>query len=115
MRTCRYCDKLIDGLAAKTFSYWGHYEFECHPQCKAEGEKMEAFECQTVDADCNDCRHFKRGNFEKRWLSCMEDKLPSMRLVNMGFSHGHCLKLDKPTVAQPNKWSGYECFEHRRS
>jgi hypothetical protein len=89
--------------------------FVCHPECKAFGEREEAFLCQQIDADCNDCKHFKRVEVIKRMLSCMEDGEPSMRLVNMGFIAGHCIKFDKPTFAEPNKWTGYECFEHRRT
>lgn len=120
--TCRYCNQPIDpGKEVPTFAYWDstpteqRIVFYCHAACKMDGEKQEAFDCQLIDADCNDCRHFKRGQVEKRWLSCMENKKPSMRLVNMGFIHGHCLKFDRYTTAQPNKWSGLECFEHRRA
>jgi len=55
---------------------------------------------QTIDADCNDCRHFKRGAMKKvGWLT--------------RFS-GHCLKLDVPATAWPTQYSGHPCFEHRR-
>jgi len=112
---CRYCGQLINGDGVKTFSYWSKAEFVCHPQCKESGEKQEAIDCQIIDSDCNDCRHFKRTNpEEKRWLSCMHNRKPSIRLVGMGYFDGHCLKFDLPTVAQPNKWTGMECFEHRK-
>lgn len=56
---------------------------------------------QTIDADCNDCRHFRRGAMTKvGGLTCFE---------------GHCLKLDKPTKAWPMQYSGHPCFEHRRA
>jgi len=57
-------------------------------------------EQQKIDADCNDCRHFKRGAMRKGLgVPCFE---------------GHCLKLDKPTLAWPIQFSGHACFEHRR-
>jgi len=119
---CRYCNKLIpEGCEVATYAYWDtrpvetRQKFWCHPECKDVGIKQEAFDCQQIDADCNDCGHFKRGEVEKRWLSCMADGKPSVRLVNMGFIHGHCLKFDRATIAQPNKWTGMECFEHRRT
>lgn len=112
---CRYCDKPIAGQSVVTRSYWQGLPFACHPECKVSGERAEAIECQTIDADCNDCAHFKRGEVVKRWLSCMENQVASVRLVNMGFIAGHCLKFDKPTEAEPNKWTGLQCFEHRRA
>jgi hypothetical protein len=111
---CRYCDHPILSDISTTFAYWGGFSFPCHKQCKQEGIKHEAYECQLIDADCNDCRHFQRGQVEKRWLSCIENERPSLRLVNMGYIHGHCLKFSRPTIAQPNKWTGMNCFEHRR-
>ena len=113
--TCRYCDKLIlPGCEVLTRGYWWQTEFQCHGSCKVDGEKQEAFDCQMVDADCNDCRHFKRGEVVKEWLSCMENGKAGMRLVNMGTITGHCLRFDRPTSAHPKTWTGRECFEHRR-
>jgi len=58
-------------------------------------------EMQTIDADCNDCRHFKRGQMRNGLgIACFE---------------GHCLKFDKPTLAWPMQYSGHDCFEHRRA
>lgn len=113
---CRGCGAVIEAAQfAVWHTYWGAMLAPCHAACREAGMKAEAYECQCIDADCNDCRHFKRGEVIKRWLSCMEDGKPSMRLVNMGLVTGHCLKLNLPVMAQPNKWSGLPCFEHRRS
>src|SRR2546421_532208 len=51
--------------------------------------KREAYECQVVDADCNDCKHFRRG-----------------ALVAKEAWSGHCLKFDRETRAYPKKWTG---------
>ena len=60
----------------------------------------DVIEMQKIDADCNDCRHFKRGAMRKGLgIACFE---------------GNCLKLDKPTLAWPMQFSGHPCFEHRR-
>lgn len=57
-------------------------------------------EMQTIDADCNDCRHFHRGQMRKGLgLSCFE---------------GHCGYHDKPVLAWPMQYSGHSCFEHRK-
>lgn len=116
MSNCYYCGIQMQlHEMVKTVGYWGGSPFECHKSCKDQGIKDDAYQCQLIDADCNDCKHFKRGEVVKRWLSCIENGKPSKRLVNMGIIDGHCLKLDKPTQAQPNKCSMYPCFEHRRS
>lgn len=98
--TCRYCDKPIpEGQEVKTHSYWQGDQFWCHSACKQSGERAEAIECQTVDADCNDCLHFQRGSMA----------------FNKQIWNGRCLKFDKLTQAFPKKWTGHKCFEHRRS
>lgn len=61
----------------------------------------DVLQMQTIDADCNDCRHFQRGAMRKgTGLACFE---------------GHCLKKDQPTLAWPMQFTGHECFEHRRA
>lgn len=116
--TCRYCGKEIEGASATTFAYWSATPFPCHPACKESGEKQEALDCQIIDADCNDCRHYKRGKLAGSIVSNVTR--PDGTVVEIGhkpniFIGGTCLKFNKPTVAQPNKWTGHECFEHRRA
>lgn len=61
---------------------------------------QDVFEIQSIDADCNDCRHFQRDAMRKGLgVACFE---------------GHCLKNDKPTLAWPMQFSGHSCFEHRK-
>jgi len=95
---CRYCKgKVEKENAALTASYWSSGWYLCHKDCKQRGEKEEAYECQIIDADCNDCKHFKRG-----------DK------TDKGIFEGLCLKFNKQTKAYPNYCSSHACFEHRR-
>lgn len=115
MKTCYHCAQPIEGESVITRSYWKGLPFDSHPACKIAGERADALECQTIDADCNDCKHFKRGEVIKQRLSCMENQRASMKLVNMGYISGHCLKFDRPTEAEPNKWTGLQCFEHRKT
>ncbi len=58
-------------------------------------------EMQTIDADCNDCRHFRRGAM--RWV-------PGLTIFD-----GHCLQFDRPTRAYPMQFTGRGCFVHRKS
>lgn len=98
---CRYCDQeLSDTDKVTTYSYWQAVKFDCHKGCKVQGEKDEAFECQCLDASCNDCKHFKRekevGGIPKGWL-------------------GDCLKFGEKVVAIPKHCMAMPCFEHRRA
>jgi len=114
---CRYCGLPVTESSVTTFSYWNRDPFQCHRECKQLGERNEAISCQTIDADCNDCKHFKRGKLADK--SSSQIKTPDGRTETVTFQpnwfHGDCLKFNRPTIAQPNKWSGLECFEHRRS
>ncbi len=113
---CRYCEKLVNQSERDvTHSYWKGLPFVCHKACKDAGRKQEAFDCQCIDADCNDCKFFQRGAVVKKLLSAIQDGKPTQKLVNCEIVKGHCLKLNKPTLASPNQWSGLECFEHRRA
>lgn len=100
--------------AVKTLTYWNQVPFFCHAECKKSGELQEAIDCQTLDADCNDCKHFKRGQIVERWLSDMFNGKCIYRLTNMGIVKGHCLKLNQPTEAYPHMSTLRTCFEHRR-
>jgi hypothetical protein len=98
---CRYCGKAIEeGAAVKTVSYWHSQEFKCHAECKASGEKAEAFECQKIDADCNDCAFFERGpfvNFPHRYYM------------------GTCGRSGADVAAFAKTCSARPCFQHRLS
>ena len=112
---CRYCGNA--GATIATFSYWNHDEFLCHPECKSAGEKAEAIDCQTIDADCNDCRFFQRGSLAPKITSLL--RKPNGKIESVShqpqFFFGFCLKFQIPTIGQPNKWTGKDCFAHRRS
>ncbi len=116
MEICRYCSKEIEkDQELVTFSYWQGVKFFCHKECKTNGEKQESFDCQNIDADCNDCKFFKRGELIKKWLSSIIDGKPGLIHFNTEVFNGHCLKFDKITIAQPKKCTMKECFEHRRN
>lgn len=117
LMTCRYCDKLIEGPSTKTFSYWSKVEFACHPECKEAGERAEALECQTIDADCNDCRYFQRiRTAAKLHEFSMSEEGEWVEITHQPqYAEGHCFRFNQPALAQPNKWSGIICFEHRRA
>lgn len=118
MNICRYCDKPIEGQAVQTFGYWSHFPFVCHAKCKVSGERQEAIDCQIIDADCNDCKHYQRGKLAPPTISRLHRKdgtIVDVVYQPQIFIGGYCLKFSKPTSASPNKWSGLECFEHRRA
>lgn len=95
---CPKCRLPIGGNEKWITSYWGNCKLPYHEVClptKAETEESKRL-CKEIDSDCNDCRHFSRGE----WLS-------------KGVCSGRCTKFDKPTEARPNFYSGKECFEMR--
>lgn len=118
MNSCRYCDEPVaESDSAVTHSYWHGLPFSCHKSCKIDGEKQEAFDCQCVDADCNDCRHYQRGKLAQLVVSLLKRTDGTVVKVTHQpnlFIDGRCVKFNRSTLAQPKKWSGWECFEHRR-
>ena len=99
---CRACEK---PFTSDSTIHWGrtYWHGMAVPfgseEAKVATLKMEAIECQTIDADCNDCKHFQRGRM--------------LAKGNASAFEGHCRKFDKPTIAYPKFASGHECFEHR--
>ncbi len=73
-----------------------------HTDCSGcpEMSPQDIIEMQKIDADCNDCKYFKRGEFHKG--------------IGLDWFDGYCLKFNRPTKAYPTQFSGWECFEHRR-
>lgn len=114
--TCRYCAGPIwPGQGVLTLAYWHQTPDVAHRACKLPGEKQEALDCQTIDADCNDCAHFRRGAVVKAWLSDMQDGQGTLRLVSMDRVTGYCVHFHKLTLAHPHQWTGLPCFIHRRA
>ena len=118
MNICRYCNKPIDNNAVKTLSYWGKLPFVCHAECRVKGEQDEAISCQTIDADCNDCKHYQRGQISPSLISkvkTQDGRIEDVIFKPEIFINGFCRRFNKPTVAQPNKCTLMQCFEHRKS
>lgn len=89
--------------------YWTVPDHDCR-ECK-ELDEFEIIEMQSIDADCNDCFFFDRGQFVKKFLGLTGE----INLGRHGYWTGHCRKFDKPTIAQPGKATAHECFEHRKT
>jgi hypothetical protein len=62
---CRYCNKPVTSENIEiTQSYWGSsnngvYFYPCQSKCKEKGYADEKYECQCIDAACNDCKNFE--------------------------------------------------------
>jgi len=102
---CRFCEKEItedDEIAYAPSYWWPHGDiYPVHKECKKEGKMQEAYDCQCIDADCNDCAFFERKENSK-WVC-----------------YGICRNKDsaefnKEVKAYPNCWSGRVCFVHRK-
>lgn len=119
---CCICGVLCESEESSDFysTYWSalripickiHSPIECR-----EYQKQEAYECQLIDSDCNDCKHFKRGsrNLYRGDKVKTQDGEYNRILVAHDVFCGRCQKFDKPTIAFVNMATGHECFEHRR-
>jgi hypothetical protein len=121
---CRYCDKQYkDGDDIQvTYPYYKQtgrtFVYSCHKSCFQSGSKGEAYECQAIDTNCNDCGFFKRG--EK---SSADDIVTSSFLLfqsTKGFD-GSCSNpkskafnmnvRGESNACQP--WNS-DCFVHRK-
>lgn len=105
--TCRGCGlSILPGEpVAEVAAYWTpHTRYPVHAGCRQRAQREEAYECQLIDADCNDCRHFERDTTFKPKKGIRPASLP-----------GRCAKFGKPTIARPNTATGHCCFEHRRA
>lgn len=100
MSQCNSCKQPIIGeTPVKRNTYWASLPILLHARCLPDFNEG-VVECQRIDADCNDCAHFRRGRMlAKGSGSCFE---------------GHCVKFDKLVLAYPNFCSGHPCFVHRK-
>lgn len=99
---CRGCgEKLTTETFAIWTTYWNAMRVPCHADCREAGMKQEAYDCQCLDAACNDCLHFAR---EKMF------EAPGLK----GWK-GRCNKFNTEVTTVPNWAELRECFEHRKS
>lgn len=128
---CRFCCLLIDPQELSfANSYWVIPEmgqqpkYPSHRDCKKDGIKREAYDCQCIDAGCNDCRHYQRQGRPKKPTALPRDR----RITNeeqedylvaaiaaSADSFGQCLKYRKRVTTNPNSAEMMPCFEHRRT
>jgi len=141
---CDWCDKKIE---QDDFDYFAgcwtpNVWRPTHKDCKKPYKDFEVKECQTIDANCNDCKFFKRGEVkgellpehkllgvdfmftwkeERSWEfggDIVVKNITKARIAKTGETvtfNGFCLKKNIPTHAQPNTCTNLECFEHRKS
>lgn len=111
---CRYCHERIFYGAVNTSSYWGRFPYKSHVQCLKRGYEREAYLCQKIDCDCNDCRYFirdtgrkVRGGSGAVWSGrcCLPTRPDSPHLF---------LKNWPVVEARPNFCSMMPCFVHRK-
>ena len=110
---CYYCKKeLKEKDCVITAAYWSGFWMVCHKECKESGEKEQAYECQLIDRDCNDCFYFNRMyNVDKwHWLgSCSNENRKPFRPASNYEPY-----LDNLVLAQPCTPTLHECFLHRK-
>lgn len=127
-RACRHCGGDVKRTEAGVIvGYWEPIWYIAHKACEKPGTLDEALECQCIDADCNDCGHFRRGNFNKlpdvsnyaiftgnEESDIKEQKRYMGDLMFVGSFDGECMKFGRHTSAWPKQATCRPCFEHRR-
>jgi hypothetical protein len=109
--TCRGCNRAVEAAAFAVWNtYWTPMWAPCHAGCREAGMKAEAYECQCIDADCNDCRHYQRNV-----VTNPEMPQNPQLFAPLGGVRGNCLKYSRTVTANPKRASCNPCFEHRRS
>lgn len=129
---CRYCkEPILEGQPTTSVTpYWhGPFRDISHKDCFQKGYAEEAFDCQVIDADCNDCKFFTAYPKEDPKYIGPRVKLPVISdfenpaeydLAILDFRirsrvrSGRCGKFDKDVVAKPNQCTGMSCFVHRK-
>lgn len=110
--TCRYCKKdVVESDFDIYVGYWEpHLWFICHKDCLSKQKKLESYECQLIDKNCNDCRYMIRDK-EK------QDYWNDWTRLNLGkksdINYGKCQKYNKDISFIPVNSMDNECFEHR--
>ena len=105
---CRYCRLPVSEPVA-TATYWKAVPKVANKACLKEGYRQEAFLCQCIDADCNDCAFFSRGHMVEKgiWVgSCSNPARDPAPHAQLNGNQVH---------AFPNFSSRHPCFVHRRS
>ncbi len=107
-----------------------------HKDCADLQTRDTAHICQTLDANCNDCKHFERGKVATRCLAPnMEfqflplqikpfsknlpagapiDPLTIFDKLHIAGDRGFCHKHKATVLAQVNFAANMPCFEHRK-
>lgn len=125
---CRNCNKeILPDDFCTAASYWnngffGSTVYACHKWCVEEQKLYEAYECQNIDRNCNDCAFFNRGE-KKEMVTYKHHEViksvdvkntPLYAIGNIAKFHGFCDKHKIGVFAHPQFATGYECFIHRR-
>lgn len=99
---CTGCEKELtrDNIDI-IMGYWHPFSWRAvHKDCAKAAKDREVHWCQSIDADCNDCKHFER-------IKLIGASTPASYL-------GNCKKFNKETIAYVNLCTRHECFEHRK-
>lgn len=125
IKTCMFCKGKLDGNKVPVFSYWQPFKHYSHPECLKQGEQEEAYKCQKIDADCNDCGYFQRlkkidkGIFKGKCLNPDGQQLGSRWALGGTFGIPRLTDKkidlkDDEVAAFPNFATGRPCFVHRQ-
>jgi len=110
-KVCRYCKKeLSEENFEFSTTYWSPMLAPCcnNNACKESGEKQEAYECQNIDKNCNECKYFERIEFSSNIIAQTANIFG-----NIGCYIGECKQKKIKVGANRNIFQGMDCFVHR--
>lgn len=112
---CRYCNLVVIQADACIYSaYWTpHTKYIVHKNCINELTKIEAYECQKIDRDCNDCFYFDR-KIDTHSIETSIEIQFTLLFPKINSTKGVCNKYKSLTFAYPNTCTLMPCFIHRK-
>jgi len=111
---CSFCKKEIaEEDFDIAFGYWRPFWRSVHKNCKQEQENNEQYECQKIDANCNDCKYFKRDIPSEKVDIPKGNECRSVLPPLKGYK-GFCGKNKGIVYASPKIATSNNCFVHRK-
>lgn len=108
---CRHCNgKMTEDTFDINIGYWASVWHPVHKDCAKECRVEEAYECQKIDAGCNDCKFFQRGVIG----GVKADTGLNAFFPKIKGQIGFCSKNNYQVEAFPVSYYGMPCFVHRK-
>lgn len=110
---CRHCkEKVTEDEFDIHVGYWTPIWYPVHKNCAKACRAEEAYECQKIDAGCNDCKFFQRNTVQSETKA---DTAVNQFFPRINTIPGYCTRNNFQVEATPVSYQGMPCFEHRKN